>query len=190
MANNNYNKHYHIERKSKTLSLDEYLEDYVDFNQTLDACKKCPSYNKNWACPEFENDYMQFYESYEKIDIIYVRLIFDDYIRQMTFTQDMWNDFLHETLFYEKEKLTLELKDIEKNKDGVYLSSGYCNICSECSKINNEECRFPDLKRNSVESIGGLVVKIVSQLFDTQLKWIDDSGKVPEYLSLLNAVMY
>ncbi|RAP54647.1 MAG: hypothetical protein BZ137_01185 [Methanosphaera sp. rholeuAM130] len=190
MTDSNYKKHYRIVKDVKTLPIKDYLKDYVDFNTTLSACRKCPAYNRNWACPEFDRNYSEFYNSYEKIDLIYVKLIFDDYIRQKKLTQNQWDDFLHETLFNEKDKLTEELKVIEKNKNGIYLSSGYCNICKECSKINGEECMFPNLRRNSVESIGGLVVKITREIFDTQLKWIDESGKVPEYLSILNAVMY
>lgn len=186
----NYNNHYHIIRDEKTLTIDDYLNEFVDFNRTLNDCRKCRVYNKNWACPDFKEDIMKFYQSYQMIDLIYVRLIFDDTLKDKRLDKNQLNIFLHETLFKEKNKLTEELKIIENDKNGVYLSSGYCNICSECSKIRNEDCLFPDLRRNSVESIGGRVVKITRQLFGTEVKWIDDNGKIPEYLSILNAVLY
>lgn len=183
-------KHYKIEKQVKTLSVDEYLDNYVDFEETLTACRACPSYNKNWACPDFNRDYLDFYTSYEKIDLIFVKLVFDNSILKKEFKPDELNVFLHDTLFNEKNKLTDELKIIEKDKNGVYLSAGYCNICKECSKIIGDACRFPNLMRNSIESIGGLVVKISKDIFDTEIKWIDQEGHVPEYLSLLNAVLY
>ena len=186
----NYENHYHIIRQVRTLSIDEYLDSYVDFTWTSNACSKCPSYNKNWACPEFENDYMDFYAPYEKIDLIFLRLVFDDYIIKKNFDDDELNEFLHQTLFKQKNILTEELKLLEMDKNGVYLSSGYCNICRVCSKINDEKCLFPNLRRNSVESIGGLVEKITDELFGHRVKWIKKDGRIPEYLSILNAVMY
>ncbi|RAP52664.1 MAG: hypothetical protein BZ133_00765 [Methanosphaera sp. SHI613] len=190
MTADNYSKHYNIIKEVKTLTIEEYVDNFVDFDKTLNACKSCPAYNKNWACPDFKDDPIEIYSSFEKIDLIFIRLIFDEYILSQSFNDNEWNEFLHETLFKEKDNLTEELKLLEKEYDGRYLSSGYCNICKECSKVNNNECLFPDLKRNSVESIGGLVVKITEELFDAPLKWIDKSGKVPEYLSILNALMY
>ena len=186
----NFNDCYHVTKNKKTLTIDDYLDNFVDFNRTLNACKKCRAYNKNWACPDFDCNISSFYEPYEKIDLIYVRLIFDDSITNQRLDNNQLNKFLHETLFKEKNKLTEKLKMLEKNKNGVYLSSGYCNLCRKCSKIRNEKCLFPDLRRNSVESIGGLVVKITREIFGTEVKWIDDNGKVPEYLSILNAVLY
>lgn len=47
------------------------------------------------------------------------------------------------------------------------------------------------MKKYSIESVGGLVTKISSQLFDSPIRWIDmENGILPEYLTLVMAVLY
>jgi hypothetical protein len=64
MTADNYSKHYNIIKEVKTLTIEEYVDNFVDFDKTLNACKSCPAYNKNWACPDFKDDPIEITEEY------------------------------------------------------------------------------------------------------------------------------
>ena len=42
---------YTTERYEASVSVEEYLEGYVDVETFLEFCKKCPHYGKSWSCP-------------------------------------------------------------------------------------------------------------------------------------------
>lgn len=171
----------------RKLSIDDFLENYYDFEFTSKKCQKCHMYNKRWSCPSFNNNVMKYWKKFDSVELIHLKIILDENILDMRFSKEEINTILHNTLFKEKELLIGRLED--DNVD--YLSTGYCNICKKCSKLNNLPCRFPYMKKYSIESLGGIVTKISNELFDNKIKWIDmQKGIIPEYLTLVMAVLY
>lgn len=186
-----YQDMYVAERKTMTLSTREYVEKYVDREATMKACVDCPNYDNNWACPSFNDNPYRYWQEYDNIMLILTKINFTNEAQQKKHSLEELGRIIDNTLFMEKTKLVPELEEEEKKVDGIYLSAGFCTNCSECTRINNVPCKYPDRCRYSIESLGGLVGDTLSGVFDENIKWIDmDEGKLPENLSLLMAVLY
>ncbi|RAP44580.1 MAG: hypothetical protein BZ135_08040 [Methanosphaera sp. rholeuAM6] len=188
-------KSYTIEKHEKTMQVQDYYENFVDLEKTIQSCKKCDKYGKCWSCPPFNEDISDYWKKYENIDLILLQLHYDNTITEEIFSQEDIDTLLHLTLFNEKTKLLQSLtKKTRKNEefdDSMILSTGYCNLCPVCTKIDNQPCRYPKNKLYSIESIGGLVTKTTEELFDKKIKWIDmEKGKIPDYLTLLMGILY
>lgn len=180
------NINYIIHKSSKKLTVKEFLENYYDFKYTSQKCKKCHMYNKRWSCPSFNNNIKDYWKKFDTVELIHLKIILDENLLNKRFTKDEIYTILDNTLFKEKNILIGKLEDNNR----YFLSTGYCNICERCSKEDNIPCRFPEIKKYSIESLGGIVTKISNELFNNQIKWIDmNNGILPEYLTLVMAVL-
>ena len=182
---------YTVERIVKTVPTSEFYENFVDLEYTGKLCRECNMYNNNWGCPEIREDVSEYWTRYDNIKLIALKLNFTDEFRQKSFNIDEIIDIVDMTLFKEKSRILSELMAKEAEADGLVLSAGFCDICEECSRINDEPCRFPDKVRHSIESIGTLVNKTLTDVFGFELESIDfENGRFPEYLTLLTALLY
>ena len=175
---------------TKTLSLDEFMKNYVDIPKFEIYCSLCKNYNKSWECPPHRIDVEKYWKQFDKIKIIAVKLDFTDDFRSKSYTSDELNYIIKNTLYVERSKLKKTLINLEDELDGKYLYGGRCDICEKCAKRTDEPCRFPDLMRYSVESIGSNIQKLTPDIFDFSLKWIEKDMKIPEYLVNVCAVLY
>jgi len=190
-----FEKSYTVEKQIQTKNTKNYYENYVNFEETEKACKKCDSYNKNWSCPPFEDDIKEVWKKYDNIDLILIKLNYNELITENIYSKGDINTILNITLFNEKRKILQQLhkKTIEEEayQNAMILSTGYCNLCSTCTKIENKPCRYPKNKLYSMESLGALVSKTTEELFNTEILWVDsDKGKIPEHLTLLVGLLY
>ncbi len=182
---------YNTEKIIKTISTEEYKEKYVNLESTLNACRECPNYSRNWACPEFEEDVLVYWNKYENIELHLTKINFTQKALDITFSIEELKTIVDNSLFRERNILLDNLEEKEKEINGKLLSAGYCGYCEKCSRIDNIKCRYPDKCHNSIESIGGLVSETLNGVFNEQIKWIDvENHKVPENLSLLMALLY
>lgn len=186
---------YILKKYEKTLTTKEYFERFVFYDETLESCKKCEMYGKNWSCPPFEYNPSSYWKKYQNIHLIFMQLHYDKFITEDIHSPEDIDTILHLTLFNEKTKMLQSIrKRIRENENPIdckILSTGYCNICPSCSKNEGKPCRYPKNRLNSIESIGALVTKTVEEVFDKEIMWIDmQKGKIPEYLSLLMGVLY
>lgn len=188
-------KSYTLEKQEKTLTTEEYYENFVDFNETSKSCESCEQYGNCWSCPPFDDDVTDSWKKYQKIDLILVQLHFNEFITDKEYSIEDIDTILHLTLFNEKRKLLQQLnqkiREDETLKDSMILSTGYCNICPKCTRRDGAPCRYPKNKLYSIESIGALVTKTTETLFDKEIQWIDDeNGIIPEYLTILMGLLY
>lgn len=181
---------YNTEVIVKTRKTSEFKENYVDLNTTMAACKECPNYSKNWACPEFDRDVLEYWNRYENIELTLTKIIFTHDARKRRFDEEDLRVIVDNSLFLERNRLLEDLEEKERTRNGKLLSAGYCGYCQRCARIDNLDCRYPEKCHNSIESIGGLVSDTLSGVFGEELKWIDTDGRLPENLSLLMAVLY
>lgn len=186
---------YTLEKHEKSMLVEDYYNNYVDFNETFQSCKKCDVYGKCWSCPPFDDDITDSWNKYDNIDLILIQLHYNNEITEKSHSKEDIDILLHLTLFNEKKKLLQSLykkiREDENLEDTMILSTGYCNICPTCTRKENNPCRYPNNKLYSIESLGALVTKTTEELFNTEIKWIDmDKGKIPEYLTLLMGVLY
>lgn len=190
-----FERSYTLEEHQKTLPIKEYYDKYVDFQKTEKACKVCDQYNRNWSCPPFENNILEVWDNYSKIDLILMQLNYNEFITENSFSKGDIDIILNITLYNEKRKMLQRLnkltREVEEYENAMILSTGYCNICPECTRINNKPCRYPKNKLYSMESLGALVSKTTEEVFNIDIKWIDtDNGKFPSYLTLLMGLLY
>lgn len=180
---------YTTEETIRSIPTKEYKKKYVDLNTTLTACKQCPNYSKNWACPEFKEDVLEYWDRYDNLELILTKIIFKEEAIEKSFTQEELMLIVDNSLFRERNRLISKMEEKEERLNGKFLSAGYCGVCKRCSRLDDKKCRFPDKCHNSIESIGGLVADTLSGVFDEEIKWIEDS-KLPVNLSLLVGLLY
>ncbi|WP_323736094.1 DUF2284 domain-containing protein [Methanosphaera sp. ISO3-F5] len=183
------NKLYTPEQHTKTITTQEYQQKYIDKEATMKACKECPNYSKNWACPEFHDNPYKQWNNYKNIKLIMTKINYTQKAQQNQYTPEQLNKIIENTLFQEKKKLQEKLEQEEKKYHGRILSAGYCTHCNTCTRTQNKPCKHPEKLRNSIESIGGLVTETLRGEFNEEIKWIRE-GKLPTNLTLLMALLY
>lgn len=190
-----FEQSYTLEKIKHTLKISDYYEEYVDFNQTEKACKICDQYNNNWSCPPFEDNIQDVWKKYKNIELTLLKLNYNEFITENTFSKGDMDTILNITLHNEKRKMLQELnKKIrfdEEYENAMILSTGYCNLCPECTRKDKKACRYPKNKLYSMESLGALVSKTTEEIFDTKILWLDnDKGKIPKYLTILMGLLH
>ena len=169
---------YTLEKFEKSILVAEYLRDYINVQEFLDYCRRCPNFDKVWSCPSYDFDPEEYWKAYSSLNLLAYKIIFDG-----TETEERSLEIMAEV----KEKITAELFEMENTHPGsVSLSAGSCSICGKgnCTRPSGKPCRYPDKMRYSIESIGGNVGKTVHDLLGIQLEWIEE-GKVPSYFVLV-----
>lgn len=173
---------YTIERQEKTIKITDYIKDYVNVEEFLGYCMKCPNYEKIWACPSYDFNPEDYWKEYDELLVVARKIIFGadvDIPRSFEIMQEV------------KDDMSRELYELEKEYPAsISLSAGSCSLCKEigCSRTAGEPCRHPDLMRYSIESLGGNVGKTVSKLMGYELEWIEE-GKVPSYYVLVGGLL-
>lgn len=169
----------------------KYVEKYVDIETFGQKCRECPTYCKFWSCPEFDFDVKEYWEKYNDLFLLAMKIKPDDKYRGKVFEGEELDRILKETLNKGKELLSGELAVWEKKMPGsIALSAGSCILCDEkCAREDGLPCRHPEDMRYSIESLGGNVGKTVSELMGLDLLWVEE-GKIPEYFVLVSGLLY
>lgn len=178
---------YIIKSYYAELPVIEYLDKYVDIPTFLECCKACPHYNKVWSCPSYDFDVLDYWNQYKSIALYGHQIIFDDSIKNKTYSQEELNTLISSVVSKEKQNLTDQLFLLEKEYPAsISLSAGCCQLCGEnnCTKAQGLPCRHPEKLRYSIESLGGNVGKTISDCFHIQLEWIEE-GKLPNHFVLV-----
>lgn len=197
---------YTTERHEAVVSVDHYLEEYVDVETFLEACKACPNYDKIWSCPPYDFDVLEYWKKYSTLELTAIKIIFDESITGKQLTKEEQADITKNSIWEVKEALSQELYEREKQVPGsISLSAGSCSLCkgsctrasgatspeghvpckdSQCELPSCSPCRYPDKMRYSIESLGGNVGLTTGRLMEIELEWIEE-GKLPSYFVLV-----
>ena len=173
---------YTTEKYSSDISIDEYIDKYVNVAEFLEYCKACPNYGNVWSCPPYDFNPDDFWHRFSRLHLEAVKINFDP---------DTTADESMIIMAEVKEQMSIELYEMEKkHEDSVSLSAGSCSLCREtgCTRVSGERCRHPELMRYSIESIGGNVGLTVSKLLGIQLEWLKE-GQVPGYFVLVGGLL-
>lgn len=172
-----------VEAYEKIIDVPSYIEGYVNAEEFLECCKACENYDRKWSCPSFDFDPVtDYWKGYRSLKVVGKKMILGEE------EKENWENLLDEV----KDDLTQELfMEEEKYPGSVSLSAGSCRICgaNNCSKAQNEPCRFPDKMRYSIEALGGNVGLTASKLLGIELQWIEEE-KVPDYFVLIGGLLY
>ncbi len=172
---------YTIEKSEKTIKVKDYIENYVNVEEFLEYCKECKNYEAIWSCPSYNFNPEDYWREYDEFLVVARKIIFGPNVDvQRSF------EIMHEV----KDDMSLELYEMEKEYPGsISLSAGSCSMCKEgCTRTEGKSCRYPDLMRYSIESLGGNVGKTVSKLMGYELEWVEE-GKLPSYFVLVGGLL-
>ena len=172
---------YTIERSEKTIKVNEYIENYVNVEEFLEYCKECKNYKAIWSCPSYNFNPEDYWKEYDEFLVVARKIIFGpdvDVPRSFEIMQEV------------KDDMSRELYKLEKEYPGsISLSAGSCSMCKEgCTRAEGFPCRYPELMRYSIESLGGNVGKTVSKLMGYELEWVEE-GKLPSYFVLVGGLL-
>ena len=173
---------YRLERFEERIPVKDYIKDYVNVDEFLECCKRCPNYDKVWSCPSYDSKSEDYWKEYESLYILGYKINFDG-----TVSQEESLKIMAEV----KENMAGELFKMENQCPGsVSLSAGSCSLCGKgnCTRPSGKPCRYPEKMRYSIESLGGNVGKTVHDLFGIELEWIEE-GKVPSYFVLVGGLL-
>ena len=181
---------YTTERHEAIVSVDHYLEKYVDVETFLQACKACPNYEKIWSCPSYDFDVIDYWKKYSTLELIAIKIIFDDAVAGKQLTKEEQEEITKNSIWEVKAQLAEELYEREKAVPGsISLSAGSCTLCKgSCTRLEGEPCRHPEKMRYSIESLGGNVGTTLSELMEIELEWIQE-GRMPSYFVLVSGLL-
>lgn len=179
---------YEIKQLKKTLTTQDFFDNFYDFNLVQGYCKECPRYNTNYSCSPLDINIEKFVLDYDYIDIYVTQLFFESKDYEKDYTSDELKDFLYNTFFQEKKKMTEKLLNYEKELPCAQSLTGPCNHCAENCKEIYSECKHPEIRRYSLASIGMDSKKILKELFDIDLLLIN--GVLPKYLNNVTSILY
>lgn len=139
-------------------------------------CENCARYDKNWSCPPRSFAPKEFVTIYEHCYVIGVKF----YLSSFAEKEDA-------IIAYYSFRKQLNEKLLNSEEQFTTLFAGHCELCDECSKLNDEDCRYPEKIRYSLESLGFKVSDIIEEFFDDTLQW--DGEKTPDYLYIVAAIL-
>lgn len=162
----------------------ELIERFRDAERVGAACRACPNYGCNWACPPFEMDAEEMLSRYERVTIV---------VTKITPTQPNQPIELARTLIaHALVDMTERLRDMEHEMGGLMCSGiGGCTLCpeGECLRLAGKPCCHPSEVRPSLEAYGFDVERLTLELFDLPLLWSND-GTIPPYLTTTCALLH
>ena len=167
-----------------TIKTAEYVEGYVNVEEFLGYCRECHNYGHIWACPPHDFDPVKDY--WLKYNNLYVLG------RKIYFEGEKDEKKCSEFFIGEKNRMAEELYAKEKEIPGsISLFAGSCNLCEEkgCTRTEGKPCRYPALKRYSIEALGGNVGLTADKLLGIELQWMEEN-KIPEYFVLIGGLLY
>ncbi len=202
---------YTTERYEAVVSVEHYLEKFVDVDTFLEACKACPNYEKIWSCPSYDFDVIEYWKKFNTLELTAIKIIFDEAVAGKQLTKEEQEAITKNSIWEVKAQLAEELYEREKAMPGsISLSAGSCTLCKDagvyaedgselceggselcesfCTRQKGEPCRFPDKMRYSIESLGGNVGTTLSELMEIELEWIQE-GKLPSYFVLVSGLL-
>lgn len=172
-----------IQIYEKTISVDKFEDSYID-KTFLEYCKDCNKYKANWACPPNDLDIEKFLEGYQKVDLYGQKISFSKDEIEESKGKDL-SDLFRKNIYPLK---TGFFKELLKKEDGGYLmASGYCNICSRCTRLDARACRYPHMLRMSMDSFGIDITRLAQEEFDVSMAWSTTS--LPEYYFLISGIL-
>ena len=183
---------YSIEMKeSEILSVEDFLKKYVDVEKFLGYCRECPNYNTGWGCPPYDFDPLDYWKEYRALKVIGKKLIFDEKDVGSVLDKEEWLAFYKEAMSKERDALHRLLKKEEKQNEGSVLlhTGGGCPVCKGGCNREEGSCRHPENLRYSIESLGGNVAAVTTDILGFELCWIEE-GKLPAYLCLVGGMLY
>lgn len=181
---------YTVTHHTASMSVPEYLENYVDIPVFLKACQACPNYGKIWSCPPYGFDVLQHWKKYKTLYLLASKIVFDKDALSKVYTTEEITSITDSILPREKQVLSEKLFEMEKQNPGsISLSAGSCNTCKNgCTRSQGKPCVNPDQMRYSLESLGANVGLTIEKLMGIKLEWMEEN-RLPHHFVLVSGLL-
>lgn len=167
----------------------DYIKGFIDVPRFDSMCRECRGHGRTWACPPYAFDPMEVWNAYSTILLYAKKTILPAEETEILHAPDELSKAYMRLLYPVKTALMNELLCLERNTpNSLALFAGGCDICTECARGRGEPCIHPEKMRYSVESLGGDVIKSVTELFDERVLWAEN-GRLPEHFILMGALL-
>ena len=174
---------------SAYVDMDTFISDFTDIERFLGCCAACPGYGRTWACPPYSFDPADIWRAYKGIFLYAKKIYVPEELRSAVYPKEELGRVMDELIAPVKDELMEELYGMEKaSPESLALSAGGCVLCEECGRGEGAPCRKPELMRYSVESLGGNVIKCITDVFGETVLWAQE-GRMPEHFILLGGLL-
>lgn len=171
---------YKIERFTAEIKIKHFIEEYFEGKIILQKCRECSGFAKTWSCPDFDFDTANYWRKFNTYQVICDRISMEDLQNP---------EEAQQRLYSEKSRFNKEMLSLEKAypfSEALYAEE--CDQCNVCARLSGNPCRFPEIMRYSIESLGGCGVKLVESLFGFKVLW-SDGISAPAYYILLGGLL-
>jgi len=180
---------YELKRYVKILDTGTFYENFSKFDRVQGFCKNCPRYNTNFSCSPVEDINIEnFVKQYDKAKIVVTQLLFKKEYYEKEFTKKEFDEFINSTFIKEREYIKEIIKNEENDHSKSISLTGPCNYCrKDCKKVF-DKCKYPEIRRFTLASLGLDANKILKELFDIDLILIEK--KLPKYMNNVTVLLY
>ncbi|MFA9370811.1 MAG: DUF2284 domain-containing protein [Labilibaculum antarcticum] len=159
-----------------TIEILSYLNP-TEFNA---YCKNgCPNHSQKWTCPPNCPSFENYAKDYSKISL-YLFYTSPNQLKEVEDKALCAYNFL-------KEELQSYLRQIEP-ENGKMIAANSCELCTTCGLVLGKGCHIPDKMRYNLVAFGFNVSKIMTDLFQHELKWAS-KDQIPDFVSSVGAVL-
>ena len=147
------------------------------------ACDACDNFGTNLACPPFSPYLLDYIGTRSYAKVICIRM-----------PKEYFN-FADENVYREcfrTAKGILEENLLALREAGHLIAgAGYCKACEKCVAADGveKECRYPDKKIYSLESLGVNLTGLMRTCFDIKLEWCADDQSI-DFICSIGAAFF
>jgi predicted metal-binding protein len=167
------------ERYESVLPVHQFVYD----NSFKLACETCPNYQKNLSCPPHSPHFNEYLGLLNMARVICIRI-------PQEFFQEALAERRYRGSFKVARKLLVQELLEYRNKGFQVAGSGACRACPVCAiEEGEDECRNPDLRIYSLESLGTNLTALTRSCFNFDLEWSNDQ-QAASFVCAIGAVFY
>ncbi len=180
--------HYHTTITTNSLPMSDFIRKYQDQEKFMAYCRECPNYNTLWSCPPLSFDANELLKGFNYIQLVAVKVIYDEKTIRSADTPEKVKEITTNSLREVRTRLAESMLSLEQEFPGsISLSSGGCQLCEHCKRLDNLPCCLPEKMRHSLDSFGFDLTAITAELLQIELKW--PKNGLPEYYTLIHALL-
>jgi predicted metal-binding protein len=144
-------------------------------------CEACPRHGKNLACPPYSPGFLDYVGNVKTGRVLCLR-----------FPTEQFHQLIPEERYsacFRKARNLLVPELLKYRKQGyTVLGSGTCLACEKCAvEEGDEECKKPEKRIYSLESLGVNVIALTQESFDIDLEW-SGGDHLADFVCALGAV--
>jgi len=145
-------------------------------------CEACPKHGKNLSCPPYSPRFQNYVGNAKMGRVICVRFPTEH------FHQSIPEERYRSCFRKARSLLVAELLDYRRQGHTV-VGSGACLACEECAvEAGDEECKKPEKRIYSLESLGVNVITLTQKCFNIDLEW-SGGDHLADFVCALGAVV-